>query len=100
LATTCWAAGHDQLTNAPPAAWFGKQKPRYGSDAGLVIRAQGSGPSKLRERLPASRSNPPSGSSKWLVMASAIPMKRVRERCGRSASSNRRIAELLYCSWF
>jgi hypothetical protein len=29
-----------------------------GSDAGLLIRAQGSGPSKLRERPPASRSNP------------------------------------------
>jgi len=35
--------------------------------------------------------------AKWLVMASAIPMKRVRER---SASSNRQIAEFLYCSWF
>src|SRR6516165_3462168 len=55
-----WARGarHDQLTNATLAAWSGKQKPRYGSDAGLLIRAQGSGPSKLRERPPASRSNP------------------------------------------
>src|SRR5262249_29715431 len=31
---------------------------RYGSDAGLLMRAWGSGPSKLRERPPASRSNP------------------------------------------
>src|SRR5215472_7502421 len=51
-------ARRDQLTNAILAAWSGKQKPRYGSDAGLLIRAQGSGPSKLRERPPASRSNP------------------------------------------
>src|SRR5262249_45753137 len=31
---------------------------RYGSDAGLLMRAWGSGPSKLLERPPASRSNP------------------------------------------
>ena len=31
---------------------------RYGSDAGLLMRPWGSGPSKLRERPPASRSNP------------------------------------------
>src|SRR6516164_3087650 len=31
---------------------------RYGSDAGLLMRAWGSGPPKLRERPPASRSNP------------------------------------------
>src|SRR5215472_10912103 len=31
---------------------------RYGSDAGLLMRAWGSGPSKLRKRPPASRSNP------------------------------------------
>src|SRR5262245_1697581 len=51
-------ARRDRLINAALAAWFGKQKSRYGSDAGLLIRAQGSGPSKLRERPPASRSNP------------------------------------------
>jgi len=49
---------------------------------------------------PSTAKSLPSGPSKWLVMASAIPMKRVRERCGRSASSNRQIAEFLYCSWF
>jgi hypothetical protein len=49
---------------------------------------------------PSTAKSLPSGSSKWLVMASAIPMKRVRERRGRSASSNRQIAEFLYCSWF
>src|SRR5262249_22257416 len=31
---------------------------RYGSDAGLLMRPWGSEPSKLRERPPASRSNP------------------------------------------
>src|SRR6516165_8519667 len=31
---------------------------RYGSDAGLLMRAWGSGPPKHRERPPASRSNP------------------------------------------
>jgi hypothetical protein len=32
---------------------------------------------------PSTAKSLPSGSSKWLVMASAIPMKRVRERYGR-----------------
>src|SRR5262249_23281490 len=49
---------------------------------------------------PSTAKSLPSGSSKWRMMARAIPMKRVRERCARSASSNRRIAEFLYCSWF
>jgi hypothetical protein len=31
---------HDQLTNATLAAWTGEQKPRYGSDAGLLIRSR------------------------------------------------------------
>ena len=41
---------------------------------------------------PSTAKSLPSGSSKWLVMASAIPMKRMRERGGRSASA---IAKLL-----
>jgi hypothetical protein len=49
---------------------------------------------------PSTAKSLPSGSSKWLVMASAIPMKRMRERGGRSAFSNRQIAEFLYCFWF
>jgi hypothetical protein len=49
---------------------------------------------------PSTAKSLPSGSSKWLGMASAIPMKGMRERCGHSASSNRQIAEFLYCSWF
>jgi len=49
---------------------------------------------------PSTAKSLPSGSSKWLVMASAIPMKHVRKRCRCSASSNRQIAEFLYRSWF
>jgi hypothetical protein len=38
----------------------------------------------------------PSGSSKWLVMASAIPMKRARAFSFQQSPN----AEFLYCSWF
>jgi len=31
---------------------------------------------------PSAAKSLPSGSPKWLVVASAIPMKHVRERCG------------------
>src|SRR5262249_46751191 len=49
---------------------------------------------------PSTAKSLPSGSSKWLGVASAIPMKRMRERGGGSALSKRQIAEILYFFWF
>jgi len=48
----------------------------------------------IREILPSARR------AAALINAPDPSMKRVRERRGRSASSNRQIAEFLYCSWF
>src|SRR5262249_62030532 len=49
---------------------------------------------------PSTAKSLPSGSSKWLVMASAIPMKRMRERGGGSAVQKRQIFAFFYFFWF
>ena len=45
---------------------------------------------------PSTAKSLPSGSSKWLVMASAIPMKRARAFSFQQSPN----AEFLYCAWF